>query len=104
MGWRRSSSRYTLCDQNTINSGRLIGFRDYLECRSGCYGSVGVLYFKCSDFSVHEDWTTGTNSFEYTFPVSSSRYYEVRFVIIEYLQNHWEDFKFIIVSSQSIQR
>lgn len=81
IGWRRSYGSGTRCDQSTISSGQLIGpSGNTLDCREGCYGTVGSLFFRCTDFSVNEDWTTGTNSFQYTFKVSHSsrRYYEVR--------------------------
>ena len=82
IGWRRSFSSNTRCSQRTISSGQLIGPYAELRCvHSPCYGRVGLLYFKCTDFSVKEDWTTGTNSFLYTFviPVSSAPYYPLRY-------------------------
>ncbi|KAL9963573.1 hypothetical protein ACROYT_G027096 [Oculina patagonica] len=69
IGWRRSWDSNTFCNQSTINSGQLIGIDDDLECRDRCFGSVGNLLFRCTDFSTTEDWITGTNSFQYTFPV-----------------------------------
>ena len=83
VGWRRSFSlSSTFCSQSTISSGQLIGINDYLQCRDRCYGSVGSLLFRCTDFSINEDWTIGTNSFQYTFPIPSisPRYYQVRLV------------------------
>ena len=82
IGWRRSFDSSTFCDQSTISSGQLIGIDHYLECQDGCYGNVGSLYFRCTDFSTNEDWTIGTNSFQYTFPIPriSPRYYQVRLV------------------------
>ena len=82
IGWRRSYSSYTFCDQSIISSGQLIGINDYLQCRDRCSGRVGSLQFKCTDFSTNEDWTIGTNSFQYTFPIPSilPRYYQVRLV------------------------
>ena len=82
IGWRRSYSYRTFCTQSTISSGHLIGINGYLKCRDRCYGNVGSLVFKCTDFSTNEDWTIGTNSFQYTFPIPSisPRYYQVRLV------------------------
>ena len=82
IGWRRSFSSSTFCTQSTISSGQLIGINGYLECQHRCYGRVGSLYFRCTDFSTNEDWTIGTNSFQYTFPIPSisPRYYQVRLV------------------------
>jgi len=83
IGWRRSYDYSTFCDQGIINSGQLIGINDYLICQDGCYGNVGSLLFRCTDFSVNEDWTIGTNSFQFTFPVPvmSPRYYQARLVV-----------------------
>ena len=82
IGWRRSYNSYTFCDQNTISSGQLIGINGYLQCRDRCLGNIGSLQFRCTDFSTNEDWTIGTNSFQYTFPIPSilPRYYQVRLV------------------------
>lgn len=82
IAWRRSYDSYTFCDQSTITSGQLIGVSGYLQCQDGCSGNLGNLYFRCTDFSTTEDWTTGTNSFQYTFPISilSRRYYQVRYI------------------------
>ena len=82
IGWRRSYDSSTSCDQSTISSGQLIGIDDYLKCQDRCYGNVGSLKFSCTDFSVSEDWTIGTNSFQYTFPIPSisPRYYQVKLV------------------------
>ena len=90
IGWRRSFSDETECYQSTISSGQLIGPHGELECvyNSPCSGKVGLLYFKCTDFSVKEDWTTGTNSFQYTFvtPVSSAPYYLLRYHLYCFMQ------------------
>ena len=82
IGWRRSYNSDTFCDQSTISSGQLIGINGYLQCRDRCDGSIGSLQFRCTDFSANEDWTIGTNSFEYTFPIPGilPRYYQVRLV------------------------
>ncbi|XP_078378906.1 integrin beta-like protein A [Oculina patagonica] len=81
IGWRSTYNSFTFCDQSTINSGQLIGINDDLECRDRCSGSVGKLLFRCTDFSTNEDWTTGTNSFQYTFPVPAylPPYYQVSY-------------------------
>ncbi|XP_015760399.1 PREDICTED: uncharacterized protein LOC107339598 isoform X2 [Acropora digitifera] len=81
IGWRRSFSYRTFCTQSTISSGQLIGINGYLQCRDRCYGRVGSLLFRCTDFGINEDWTTGTNSFQYTFPIPSvsPRYYQVSY-------------------------
>ena len=89
IGWRRSYSSSTRCYQSTISSGQLIGPYAELRCvYSPCYGRVGLLYFKCTDFSVREDWTTGTNSFQYTFvtPGSSAPYYRLRYHLYCFMQ------------------
>ena len=36
-----------------------------LVCRSGCEGrNFGSLQYRCTDFSVNEDWSTGQGSNE----------------------------------------
>ena len=89
IGWRRSFNSFTLCYQSIISSGQLIGPYAELRCVYGpCYGRVGLLYFKCTDFSEKEDWTTGTNTFQYTFgtPVSSAPYYHLRYHLYCFMQ------------------
>ena len=74
ISWRRSWSNNKYCDSSTIASGTLIG--DYsansLSCYSGCSGTVGSLRFKCTDFSISEDWSYGGNTIYYTFPASTT--------------------------------
>ncbi|KAL3881494.1 hypothetical protein ACJMK2_027926 [Sinanodonta woodiana] len=75
VSWTRSRS---FCDQTTISSGTLISTGDEMKCFVNCNGTMGVLFFKCTDFSVTEDWTTGRGSIVYKFP-SSNSYYEFGF-------------------------
>ena len=40
-------------------------------CSSGCSGNVGILNFYCTSFSIVEDWTYGSRSYNYTGPIGS---------------------------------
>ncbi|KAL3881709.1 hypothetical protein ACJMK2_028110 [Sinanodonta woodiana] len=75
VSWTRSTY---FCDQTTISSGTLISTGDVMNCFVNCNGKIGDLNFKCTDFSVAEDWTTGQGSIVYKFP-SSNSYYEFGF-------------------------
>ncbi len=55
-----------MCNQSIIDSGQLIG-EGLLSCVSGCRGSVGSLMVRCTDYSLSEDWSTGTNSLTASF-------------------------------------
>ncbi|XP_035667071.1 integrin beta-like protein C isoform X2 [Branchiostoma floridae] len=57
MSWRRSSSEGGSCDQTTISDNRLIGGGNWDTPE----GSLPADYY-CTDFSVQEDWSQGTNS------------------------------------------
>ena len=67
-GWRRSHSRYTYCDDNTISkktliSGDWLDMPKYLTCRVGCRGDLGSVLIYCTDFSVVEDWMVGEKTY-----------------------------------------
>ena len=67
ISWRRDSGAGGSCDTNTIQSGQLIGFSNYLTCQSGCSGNIGTLLYKCTDYSMTENWSFGENKLFYTF-------------------------------------
>ncbi|XP_052815878.1 uncharacterized protein LOC128242673 isoform X2 [Mya arenaria] len=61
ISWRRSYNQGLFCDQTTINSQKKINGEGNLECKENCnYNSMNFpLSFKCTDFSISEDWTSG---------------------------------------------
>ena len=74
IGWRRTFSSATFCDESTIASGRLIGQGGTLQCRTGCSGGLGSMQFQCTDFSETEDWSSGQRT--YTYDISGVDYFE----------------------------
>ena len=73
-GWRRSHSTDTYCSKLDIESGKLIGNDEYVECFQGCSGNIGTSRVNCTDFSEVEDWSVGERSFLFTF-ASTGPYY-----------------------------
>ena len=67
ISWRRSPGG-VFCNQSVIDSGNLIGTSHNLNCQRGCSEStISNVTFRCTDFSIEEDWTFGERIFLYTF-------------------------------------
>ena len=71
VSWRRSRDQNSACKPD---EGTLLNGQGSLECRSGCLGTVGDMSFHCTDFSILEDWVTGTRAYNYTLPASTSSF------------------------------
>ena len=65
VSWRHSASG-EFCDQSVIDSGTLIG-EGKLRCLSGCSGCVSSMFYRCTDFSIEEDWSFGERLLTHTF-------------------------------------
>jgi hypothetical protein len=68
MGYRRSSSDVTYCDENTIKNGTLIGHGLKILCDQNCVNShevVGTATVYCQAYSEFEDYSYGLKSFDY---------------------------------------
>ena len=66
MAFRRGS---VFCDDTTISSGSLISSGSWVASSAQSSGlNVGSAAYRCTEFSVGEDWSAGENSFSYTFP------------------------------------
>ena len=62
----RRSSYY--CDENTVRSKSMIGGGSWQAVSSGYYTrTIANARFQCTDYSVREDWSSGENSFTYSF-------------------------------------
>lgn len=70
ISWRRGEA---FCDQSTIDSGIIVDGEGDVTCQYGCFdNSLGSLDFRCTDFSLSEDWSFGENRFTYTFTDEST--------------------------------
>ncbi|XP_053392818.1 uncharacterized protein LOC123564214 isoform X2 [Mercenaria mercenaria] len=81
ISWRMSYGSYFTCSDNTIKNGISIGGHGKIECFSNCYGTFGYLYYKCTDYSSVEDWSSGKGTLTKTvIPADeSSNVYEFGF-------------------------
>ncbi|XP_022794139.1 uncharacterized protein LOC111332922 isoform X2 [Stylophora pistillata] len=76
LAFRRSS---IFCDENTINTGGIIGHGNNWIAKCSDYSSavcsqtfyLAKTRFHCTDFSRDEDWSMGENNFTYSFPSSN---------------------------------
>ena len=66
ISWRRDSSEGGSCTSTTVANGNLIGSGS-LTCQYGCSGTVSSLAYKCTDFSISENWSFGENRVLYNF-------------------------------------
>lgn len=76
----RSSNAVFFCDENTIKNRTLLGGVAFIQCQSGCVGSITNVYYYCTDFSETEDWTIGIRSVKYNFPVSNIKSFHFGYV------------------------
>ncbi|XP_068694609.1 uncharacterized protein [Montipora foliosa] len=71
LAFRRTFYGYN-CDESIIRSGILRGsggsWRATCSKVSCGWWNIASTGFKCTDYSVDEDWTMGENNFTYTFP------------------------------------
>ena len=67
ISWRRDFfSGDGFCTSTTVANGNLIGYGS-LTCQYGCSGTVSNLAYKCTDFSISENWSFGENRVFYNF-------------------------------------
>ena len=69
ISWRRSRER-CFCNQLVIDSGYLIGETENpLVCWHGCssQSTISDVLFRCTDYSIEEDWSFGERQFTYIF-------------------------------------
>ena len=69
ISWRRNSGEGGGCTDTTVANGNLIGSGS-LSCQYGCSGTVSSLAYKCTDYSISENWSFGENRINYAFLVS----------------------------------
>ena len=78
ISWRKSFSGRTQCNNDVIAAGTYIGpAGSYLDCFYGCHGQITSMDYKCTDFSIQEDWSAGEKSYKYTFPEDIHHYYQL---------------------------
>ena len=72
ISWRLSFAPEGYCDQSVVDSGILIGSGE-LVCQHGCSETavISSMAYRCTDFSIEEDWTFGENQFTHTFQEDS---------------------------------
>ncbi|XP_052774126.1 uncharacterized protein LOC128212825 isoform X1 [Mya arenaria] len=58
ISWRMSDNRAFKCDDDVIANGTIIGGGD-IVCDGNCYGIIGQLFYRCTDYSISEDWSSG---------------------------------------------
>ena len=68
ISWRRNSGAGGSCTSTTVASDTLLTGQGSLTCLSGCSGTVSTMAYKCTDFSISENWSYGENRVLYTFP------------------------------------
>ena len=67
ISWRRDSfGADGFCTSTTVANGNLIGVGS-LTCQYGCSGTVSSLAYKCTDFSISDNWSFGENRVFYNF-------------------------------------
>ena len=69
ISWRRDTSS-NKCDSTTVTSGTLIG-KNSLTCQYGCSGTISSLKYFCTEFSVNDNWSFGSNVITYDFSTYS---------------------------------
>ena len=63
----------TFCNQSVIDSGNLIGESHDIDCLHGCSeSSIANVSFRCTAYSIEEDWSFGERRFTYTFNETSN--------------------------------
>ena len=67
ISWRRSFEIEVHCDQSVIVSGDQIGVDGELLCEEGCSGEISNVLFRCTDFSIDEDWSYGERLVAHNF-------------------------------------
>ena len=66
ISWSHTS---IFCNQSVIDSGILIGVpEDLIYCQHGCsVSAISNVKFRCTDFSIEDNWSFGERQFTYTF-------------------------------------
>ena len=66
LAFRRSS---VYCDENTVRSKGIIGSGGYWQAVSSRHytSNIANARFQCTDYSAYGDWSSGENSFNYSF-------------------------------------
>ena len=66
LAWRRNYQHSDLnffCTEADKNTTKLFGERHSIVCRVGCTGVIGTVDVYCTDFSVQENWFSGTRKY-----------------------------------------
>ena len=75
IAWRRSFDNFSNCNPaaRTLFADIRFGGGD-LRCIQGCVGSISPTSFRCTDFSISEDWVSGIGINNYTLPAGSNTF------------------------------
>ncbi|KAJ8025225.1 Hyalin [Holothuria leucospilota] len=66
VAFRNSYGPQHFCDQTTIDSDTINAGQGFLKCDNGCTSLNDDFDYKCTDFSVVGDWTTGVGKSQLT--------------------------------------
>ena len=69
ISWRRD---HFPCDSSIINAGSLIGDGS-LTCQYGCSATVSSLKYMCTEYSIDDNWSFGSNVIMYNFTAHTGR-------------------------------
>ena len=75
IAWRRTfNDNYTSC--NPASGGLLVTGGDLDQCTAidNCNDVIGDTSFRCTDFSIQEDWVSGIGTNTYTLPAASDTF------------------------------
>ena len=68
ISWRRDSGGGGSCDQTIVNDDdHLLPGEGSLTCYEGCSGTITDLGYRCTDFSIEENWSFGERRFDHLF-------------------------------------
>ena len=67
ISWRRDSGAGHYCISANQTNGSILSGEGSLNCQYGCSGTLSNMVYKCTDFSVVENWSFGENQLLYNF-------------------------------------
>ncbi|XP_052774203.1 uncharacterized protein LOC128212867 isoform X2 [Mya arenaria] len=74
ISWRMTYAANFKCDDEVIIDGTTIGGTGDIECNDNCAGSIGKLFYSCTDYSISEDWSSGRGRIiETIYPLDVSK-------------------------------
>lgn len=65
ISWRRNSGAGGYCSSYDVTNGNILLGEGSLTCQYGCSGTVSSMAYRCTDFSIVENWSFGENQLLY---------------------------------------